>query len=221
MSFFINCNNNQCKPSQICNNPTQGLCEKVLVEVTRVFDACKSVIQEQGLSLVLSDFVPAAPVYPLTFISAESDPANPATTTNVVITRLDNRPDFATVSGTLTIPMVVSYRDANGVLGTATANYTADFATVLFVPQPALTPVRINVVGQVSSTIGTISADGVLTTTICVVIIVKVVADVDILVPSYGYPVIPPCQTVPESVCPGLSESPTYPTARVTPTTLR
>ena len=221
MSFFINNNNNQCKPQQICNNPTSGLCEKMLIEVTRVFDACKNVIQEQGLPLTVTDFEPANPTFPLTFISAESDVTLPATVSNVVINRLDNRPDFASVSGTVSIPLIVTYRDANGVLGTARSTYTNDFSTVLFVPQPSLTPVTVSVVGQFSSTIGTFSGENTLTVTACVVIIVKIVADVDILVPSYGYPVIPPCQTLPEAVCPNLTDTPTYPTARVTQTTLR
>ena len=69
MSFFINNNNNQCKPSHICNNPTAGLCEKMLIEVTRVFDACKNVIQEQGLRLALSGFQPENPVFPLKLTS--------------------------------------------------------------------------------------------------------------------------------------------------------
>ena len=220
MSFFIN-NNNQCKPSQICNNPTQGLCEKMLVEVNRVFDACRDVIQEQGIRLTLNNFAPANPTFPLTFISAESDSANPASISNVVITRLETRPDFASVTGTVTIPVIVTYRDANGILGSASATYTNDISTVLFVPQPSLTPVTVSVMGQITSTIGTISDGGVLTATICVVIIVKVVATVDILVPSYGYPVIPPCQTLPENTCPGLVDSPTYPTARVSQTNCR
>jgi hypothetical protein len=218
MSFFINNANSQCKPAQICNNPTAGLCEKMLVEVNRVFDACKSVIQEQGLRLSLANYTPASPTFPLTFISAESDVQNPATVTNVVVSRLETKPDFATVSGVVNIPMVVTYRDANGIVGTATTTYTNEFSTVLFVPQPSLTPVNIKVSGQITSTIGTISADGVLTATVCVVVIVKVVALVDILVPSYGYPIVPPCQTLPETTCPGFAESPTYPTARVSNT---
>lgn len=221
MSFFINNNNNQCKPSQVSNNPMAGICEKMMVEVTRVFDACKNVIQEQGLRLTLTNFTPTNPTFPLTFISAESDIANPATVSNVIVTRLDSRPEFANVSGTVSIPVIVTYRDANGILGTATTTYTNDFATTLFVPQPALTPVSVSVIAQFSSTIGTIGEDGVLTTAACVVIIIKIVANVDILVPSYGYPVIPPCQTLAETVCPGLSDSPTYPTARVTSTNIR
>ncbi len=213
MSFYIN-NNNQCRPGPICGNPTSGLCEKALIEVRKVFDACRSIVTNTGVTVTLSNFDPAGPTNPLTFISASSDPTNPATVTDVVIDRIDNRPNFANVSATVNIPIVVSYRDANGVLGTADAVVTETRNVVLFVPQPSVTPVEITAFGAFSSTIGTINAEGTTATmTGCIQIILKVVATVDILVPSYGYPVIPPCQQTQTTVCPGIADLPLFPTA--------
>ena len=51
------------------------------------------------------------------------------------------------------------------------------------------------------------------TVTACIQIVLKVTAEVDLLVPSYGYPTIPPCQMAPDTVCPGIGELPLYPTA--------
>ena len=213
MSFYIN-NNNQCRPGPSCGNVTTGICEKALIEVTKVFDACRSVTVDTSFNITLTDFDPADPVLPLTFISATSDPANPATVTNVVIDRIDTRPNFANVSATVTIPIVVSYRDANGVLGTADATITETRNVVLFVPQPSITPVEITAFAAFSSTSGTISADGTTATiTGCLQVILKVVATVDMLVPSYGYPVIPPCQQSQGTVCPGIADLPLFPTA--------
>lgn len=213
MSFYIN-NNNQCKPGQVCGNPNTGICEKALIEVEKVFDACRFVATDTGITVALSGFDPAGPALPLTFISAASDPNNPATVTNVVIDRIDNRPNFANVSATVNIPIVVSYRDANGVLGTADATVTEQRSVVLFVPQASVTPVTIEALGVFSSTIGTISTDGTTATmTSCIQIILKVVAVVNILVPSYGYPVIPPCQQAQVASCPGFNDLPLFPTA--------
>ena len=173
MSFFIN-NTNQSRPGPICNNPVNGLNEKVLIEVTRVFDACMRNEQLQGITIQTTNYNPANPALPLTYISTETDQTIGPVTSNVVITRLENRPNFANVTGQITFPLIVTYRDANGVFGTATSENT-------------------------------------FTITACVQIIVKVVADVDILVPSYGYPCIPECQVLP-NVCPGVGDISLYPT---------
>lgn len=213
MSFYIN-NNNQCRPGPICGNATSGLCEKALIEVRKVFDACRSIVSDTGITVTLSNFDPASPTTPLTFISAASDPENPATVTNVVIDRIDGRPNFANVSATVNIPIVVSYRDANGTLGTADATVTEQRNVVLFVPQPSVTPVEITTFAAFSSSIGTINTEGTSATlTGCIQIILKVVATVDMLVPSYGYPVIPPCQQSQSTVCPGIADLPLFPTA--------
>lgn len=218
MSFFIN-NQNQNRPCALSNNPTAGLCEKMLIEVTRVFDACMNTITEQGLSLTVADYVPANPTFPLTFISAESTEGTTPTVSNVVITRLETRPNFANVSGTVSFPVTVNYRDANGILGSATTTYTNDFSSVLFVPQPALTPIEVKVAGQFSSQLGSFTSDTTVSLTGCIQLIVKVTAVVDILVPSYGYPFIPPCQSFPNE-CPGTFDLPIYPTQRGVPTNI-
>ena len=85
---------------------------------------------------------------------------------------------------------------------------------MLFVPQPSLSPVDIKVNAVFSSQIGTFTGDNTFTVTGCLQIVVKVTAVVDILVPSYGYPVLPPCQSCQTgSVCPALDNLPLYPTA--------
>lgn len=212
MSFFIN-NNNPNRPGPICGNATSGLCEKTLIETNKVFDACLNQTTETGLVLTATNYNPANPTLPLTFISAESDPANPATISNVVITRLTNKPNFATVTGEVNLPLIITYRDANGILGTATSSITYPVNTLLFVPQPSLNPVRIEVSGQVRSQVGSYTAENTFTITACIQIIIKVVAEVLLLIPSYGYPVLPPCQAGEASVCPGIFDQPIFPTS--------
>lgn len=212
MSFFIN-NNNPNRPGPIFGNPVNGICEKALLEVKKVFDACVSTTQESGIVLQATDFQPIGPALPLTFISAETDFSQPTTVSNVVIDRLDGRPNFANVSATITIPVIITYRDANGVQGTATSTVTVVKNVLLFVPQPAVAPVQIKATGLFTSVIGTFTAPDIFTVTGCIQIIMKVVAVVDLLVPSYGYPCIPECQATPETVCPNIADLPLYPQA--------
>lgn len=212
MSFYIN-NNNPNRPGKITGNPMNGICEKILIETTKVFDACVCSTTETGIILQVSDFAPADPVLPLTFVSAVNTEGVDPTISNLVIDRLDTCPNYANVSFTLTVPVTVTYRDANGVLGTATATIQVEKSVILFVPQPAMTPVNITASATFSSRIGTFTSPNIFTVTGCIRIIVKVVSVVDVLVPSYGYPCLPNCQNAPAQACPGLQDLPVYPIA--------
>ena len=211
MSFYIN-NDNPNRPGPIVGSPLNGLCEKALIETKKVFDACLHQSTETGIVLTTSNYQPQNPALPLTYISTEADLSNPATITDVTITRLTDRPNFANVTGTVTIPLIVTYRDANGVLGSATSSVTYPVNCILFVPQPSLHPVEIEVTAQLRSQIGTYTDTNTFTITGCLQIILKVVATVLLLIPTYGYPIIPPEQIGENNVCPGIFDTPIFPT---------
>ncbi len=81
-------------------------------------------------------------------------------------------------------------------------------------PQPSLSPINITATATFASTIGTFSGENTFTVTGCIQILLKVTAVVDLLVPSFGYPVVPPCQQAPaNSACQALADLPLYPTA--------
>lgn len=212
MSFYIN-NTNQNRPGPINGSGMNGICEKILIETTKVFDACRCTTTEPGLLLPVTGFSPANPTLPLTYVSAETTVGVDPTVSDLVIDRLDTCPNYANVSFSVEIPITVTYRDANGVLGTATTTVTVTKSVVLFVPQPALSPVNVNVNALFSSRIGTFVSPDTFSVTGCIQIIVKVTSQVDVLVPSYGYPCLPPCQAMPTQTCPGLQDLPIYPTA--------
>jgi len=212
MSFFIN-NNNLNRPGPLNNNPTMGLCEKVLIETRKVFDACLLQTTETGIILTTTDYSPADPALPLTYISTESDLDNPATITDVVISRDTERPNFATVTGNVTIPVVVSYRDASGIVGTANSSITYPVSALLYVPQPSLNPIEIEVLASFRSQVGSYTGPNTFTVTGCLKIIIKVVATVMLLIPSYGYPIIPPLQVGEANACPGIFDTPIFPTS--------
>lgn len=212
MSFYIN-NTNPNKPGPICGNPMNGICEKILIETKKVFDACVCTSVENGIVLQITDLNPANSVLPLTYISAENTVGQPSVISDLVVDRLDTCPNYANVSFTITIPVTVTYRDATGVTGTARSSVTINKSVILFVPQPALTPVDISALGILSSRIGTFTSPDIFTITACIQIIIRVTSCVDVLVPSYGYPNLPPCQSAPAQACPGLQDLPIYPTA--------
>ncbi|MBO5910124.1 MAG: hypothetical protein J6Q15_01300 [Clostridia bacterium] len=196
------------------NNPLNGLCERIAVQVTKVFDACMYQAQLENYRLTATNFNPTNPAFPLTYISAYSTNA-PAQVSNLVITRFDDRPNFARVQADVNVPVIVTYTDANGVAGTATATVTLSQDVIMYVPQPSIVPINVVAFANISSTIGSSAGeDGVFTVTLCVTLILKVVADVDVIIPSYGYTAIPPCTPFTgDEVCPGMFEMPLFPTA--------
>ena len=137
MSFYIN-NTNPNRPGPMTGNPVNGICEKVLIETTKVFDACVTQTTETGVILPLSGFNPANPALPLTYISAVNQLGSEPTVTDLVIDRIDNSPNYANVSMTITVPITVTYRDANGVIGTATSSITVQKCSMLFVDRKSV-----------------------------------------------------------------------------------
>lgn len=214
MSFFSNFNSDRC-PCQMTGNPLNGLCEKVCVEVNKVFDACMKQSQEDGILLALSDNVPANPTYPLTFISAKSTTTE-GTITASQIDRLADRPNFARVQVTVSVPVEVLYTDANGVEGSATSSVSFTQDVILFVPEPSVIPYNVKAVVSLISTEGTYTPENSFTVSCCVTIILKIVMPVELLVPSYGYCTIPPCQDYSQEVCAGFFELPLFPNNNVT-----
>ena len=196
------------------SNVMNGLCERISIQVTKVFDACMNQTQIDNYSLTLTNFNPANPTAPLSFVSGNSVGSS-ATVSNLVITRFDDRPNFARVQANINIPVTVTYADANNIPGTATGTIVIPQDVVLYVPQPSLTPIDVIAFGSAVIASATYNATtGGFTVSACVTTILKVVAVVDVLVPSYGYTPIPPCTPyTANDVCPGVFDLPLYPTA--------
>ncbi len=196
------------------NNVLNGLCERICIQTTKVFDACMNQSQIDNYSLTLTDFNPSGPTTPLTFVSGSSLGSS-ATVSGLNITRFEDRPNFARVQATINIPVTVTYTDASNVPGTATGTISLSQDVVLYVPQPSLTPIDVIAFGSAVISSGTYNTStGAFDISACVTTILKVVATVDVLVPSYGYCPIPPCTPFTgDDVCPGVFDLPLYPTA--------
>ncbi len=209
MSFFSNFNQDRC-PCQISGNPLNGLCEKVCIEVNKVFDACMKQTQEEGVVLPLTNNNPANPALPLTFLSAKSL-STQGTITALQVDRLSDRPNFARVQATISIPVEVLYVDANGVQGMAQSTATISEDVILFVPEPSIIPYEVSAVVSLISSEGVYSGVNTFTINSCVTVILKIVMQVQLLIPSYGYCNVPPCQEYSQEICSGFFELPLFP----------
>lgn len=209
MSFFCNFQSDKC-PGPINGNPMNGLCEKVCIEAKKVFDACMQQSQLTDIVLNITNLTPSTPTYPLTFISAKST-TSVGTVSNLLIEPLTERPNSARVKCDIIIPVSVAYTDANGVEGVATATLTVNKDVILNIPSASIMPYSIESVVSLVSTQGSYTGDNQFTIDCCASIILKVVMEVELLIPSYGYTPIPPCQEYTQEVCAGFFELPMYP----------
>lgn len=211
MSFFTNGPTDRA-PGRITGNPVNGLCEKVCIQAQKVFDACIRQMQVDGINLPLTDMTPANPALPLTFVSARST-TSVGNVTNLQVDRLPDRRCFARVQATVSVPVEVVYTDANGVAGTATSTVTFNQDVIMYVPEPSIIPYDVVAVVSIVAPDGVYVEGNVpsFTVSCCTTLIMKVLMTVELLVPSYGYPVIPQCQEYAQDVCSGFFDLPLYP----------
>ena len=180
-----------------CNSP-----ERVCIQATRVFDACISqfTLENQSIAVTFPSTVS-------TFVSARSDGS--AVISNVVIT-----PQAGSVCSrirySVTIPLQVVGIDTSGntVLGTASVTLERDL--LLRVPREAVVPTEVQVTANIVGVNGSLSGN-LLTISLCITLITKIVADVELLIQTYGYPALPNCQEYTEDLCSGVFNQPIYP----------
>ena len=197
-------------PGVINGNAMQGLCERVCIQTNKVFDACMSQVQESNVTITITNPTPSNPVEPLTFVSLAGSQEF-ATITNLVVDRFEDKPNFARVSCNVEIPVVVTYTDANGVTGTGEATIVVPKDVILYVPQASIIPYSINAFGAVVSPDGTYTGNLTFNVTCCTTVILRVVVNAELLVPSYGYCPLPPCQEYAPDQCQGFFNLPLYP----------
>ncbi len=212
MSFFSNFSSDRC-PGTISGNPLNGLCEKVCIQAEKIFDAGIIQTRLENYTAVPENFVPAAPTYPLTFISARS--TSSVGTVSALNVERQAEGCCARVQATVTVPIEIVYVDANGVEGKATSSVVLTEDVLMYVPAPSVIPFTVTAVASCVSPEGTFdAATGTFTISACLTCILKVAMQVELLVPSYGYCAIPPAQEYSQEVCSGFFELPLYPQGR-------
>lgn len=193
----------KCNTASLLHNSRNNFCNKVIVNTTRVFDACMKQFAEEDVTLEVN-FPTGTP--PFTFISGRS---NVTAIQNLTITPLEDSP-CSRVKFDLIIPIGILAEDSLGQEVTGEATVTTGVDVILKVPNDALTPAIVDSIATVIVLDGTF-ANGVLTCTLCYTIITKVIANVDLVISTAGYPIIPSCEEFSEDVCSGVFNRPIYP----------
>ncbi|MCM1306304.1 MAG: hypothetical protein NC037_00705 [Bacteroides sp.] len=209
MSF---CNNNSTQdrcPGNINGNPMNGLCEKVCIQTTKIFDACMMQTSIDS-TVTLTNLTPADPTLPLTFVSGSST-SNVGTITALTVTPIADRPGLSRVTTTIAIPVQISYTDANGVAGTGTGTVSVSQDVIMCVPTGSVIAPTIAATVNMAAPRGTYVSDNTFTITSCITVILKVQADVNLLIPSYGYCRIPQCTEFSQDACQGVFDLPLFP----------
>ncbi len=211
MSFFSNNKESSRCPGPINGNATNGLCERVCIQTTKVFDSGIKQFTVADTSVVLTDLTPADPVEPLTFLGCSTTNGQEAVISNLVIDRFADRPNFARVTADVAVPVNINYVDANGVEGSGSGFVNTSVDVIMYVPQPSLIPFEIEAFASAVCSSGTYVSGSTFNISACITIILKVVVEAQIMVPSYGYCSIPVLQDFVESNCSPANNLPLYP----------
>ena len=235
MSFYSykNANPSSC-PGSIAGDATNGLQEKICVQVKRVFDSCLQ--QEQldcqvvtitsyaqvnntcscnacGCSDTQETIPPtSAPVPPITFESCRSTTTE-GTIRNLTVDRLCDRPCFARVRATIDVPIDILFVDSRCVEYIGKGVVSVERDVLLSIPDESIVPYTLESMVSAICVSGTYLGNNQFRMTICVTIILKVLANVEILIPSYGYCTIPPAEEFSDSVCDEFFSLPLFPPA--------
>lgn len=200
-------NNNFKKAGKIEGNPICGLCERAALSVKRIFDGCTTRISERDFSFSIS--VPADAVTPLTYVDTLSSGVT-ATEGLVSVPRNDNKTLF---SYTAVVAVTVHFSDSRGVAYAVSGEVRIPISVVLTLPPPSQTPYSVEVAAALSSSLGSITNEGAVSITPCALVITKITATVDLLLPTYGYVVYPECESAGSAACSGLFTLPVFPEA--------
>lgn len=210
MSFCNNQSTDRC-PGNISGNPMNGLCEKVCIQVDKVFDACMLQTSLDNVSVALTNLTPANPTLPLTFVSGTST-TSAGQITSLTVTPIADKPGLSRVTATVSIPIAITYRDANNIEGVGTGTISIPQDVIMCVPTGSVIAPDIIATVNMSSPRGTYVSDSTFSITACITVILKVVAQVNLLIPSYGYCKIPQCTEFSQEICQGVFDLPLFPT---------
>ena len=251
MSFYSYKNANaSCCPGMISGDATNGLQEKVCVQVKRVYDSALWQEQIDNAVVTITSFAQvsncgcgngcntcgscgcnscnacgsgcdgcgdtvaptSAPVPPITFESCRSSTTE-AAIRNLSVERLCDRPCFARVRCTVDVPIDILFVDSRCIEYIGKGVVSVDRDVLLSIPDEAIVPYNLEAMASAICVSGCFVGNNQFKMTICVTIVLKVLADVEILVPSYGYCAIPPAEEFADSVCTEFFSLPLFPTA--------
>ena len=232
MSFYSykNSGSTRCPCGITPNIALNGLNEKVCIQVQRVYDSClqQEQLDNQRVTLISYGLVPGCgcgttgdqtadqgntqPNMPITFESCRST-ATEGVIRNLSVERLCDRPCFARVRGQIDVPIDILFTDATCREYIGRGLVTVDKDVLLSIPDESIVPYTIEAMVSAICVSGTYIGNNVFELQICVTVVLKVLAKVEILVPSYGFCDVPPCEEFASSVCDEFFSLPLFPQA--------
>lgn len=235
MSFYSYKNANPCScPGVIAGNAMDGLQEKVCVQLKRVYDSCLQQEQLDDTEVTITSYamvvnncgcnnccpcdnsetVPptSAPVPPITFESCRSTTTD-GIINNLTVERLCDRPCFARVRCRIEVPIDILFVDSRCVEYIGKGTIVVDKDVLLSIPDESIVPYCLESMVSAICVAGTYLGNNKFKLTVCVTVVLKVLAQVEIMIPSYGFCPIPPCEEFAENVCDEFFSLPLFPPA--------
>ena len=219
----------QCEHLIVVGNEVfSGLNEKICIQVQRVYDSClmQEQLKEQKVTLLSYGLVPCCngpcgeqqenantqPTMPITFESCRST-STEGVIRNLSVERLCDRPCFGRVRCQIDVPIDILFTDAACREYIGRGMVTVDRDVLLSIPDESIVPYNIESMVSAICVSGTYLRNNVFELEICVTVVLKVLAKVEVLVPSYGYCEVPPCEEFADSVCDEFFSLPLFPQA--------
>ncbi len=130
---------------------------------------------------------------------------------NLSIERMCDRPQFARVRCNVEVPIDILFTDQRCQEWMGQSSITVMKDVLLCIPEESVIPFTLESLVSAICVSGTYIGSCTFEITICVSVVLKVLAEVDIMVPTYGFCEIPPCEEFAESVCDEFFSLPLFP----------
>ena len=130
---------------------------------------------------------------------------------NLSIERLADRPQFARVRCTVDVPLDVLFLDQRCQEWMGQTVIKVDKDILLCIPDDSIIPFTLESLVSAICVSGSYIGNCTFEITVCVTVVLKVLAEVDIMVPTYGFCQVPPCEEFAENVCDEFFSLPLFP----------
>lgn len=130
---------------------------------------------------------------------------------NLTIDRLCDRPQFARVKAEIDIPIDVIFVDARCQEWIGRAKLTVLKDVLLCIPEESIVPFTVESMVSAICVSGDYIGNCKFEVTICVSVVLKILAEVDLMIPAFGFCEIPPCEEFAENVCDEFFSLPMFP----------
>jgi len=130
---------------------------------------------------------------------------------NLSIERMCDRPQFARVRCSVSVPVDVLFVDQRCQEWMGQTSICVDKDVLMCIPDDSIIPFTLESLVSAICVSGTYIGNCTFEITICVTVVLKVLAEVDIMVPTYGFCQVPPCEEFAENVCDEFFSLPLFP----------